>query len=210
MVLTSQEKWDRLKSICAHWLAVVRRGKIELDYKRLLSDRGFLVYVTQAYPSMKPYLKGFHLSLETWRGGRNHKGWKAPPRPQVYVEETNPPITSMEEVKNALMTDSSTGRAGSSGGPPGGFTLAVPRFKEDLEALTLLTEGEHSTRFAWSVDTHACQEWKGVRVAAPPNNSRRCFGRVPQVRPHANRCLPCFLDPKALLSPLAAHVLQSF
>ncbi len=25
---------------------------------------------------MKPYLKGFHLSLEIWRGGRDAEGWK--------------------------------------------------------------------------------------------------------------------------------------
>jgi hypothetical protein len=35
-----------------------------------------MVYATQAYPSMKPYLKGFHLSLETWRGGQDAKGWR--------------------------------------------------------------------------------------------------------------------------------------
>jgi hypothetical protein len=25
---------------------------------------------------MVPYLKGIHLSLETWRGGRDEEGWK--------------------------------------------------------------------------------------------------------------------------------------
>jgi hypothetical protein len=29
-----------------------------------------LVYVAQAYPGMKPYLKGFNLSLEIWREWR--------------------------------------------------------------------------------------------------------------------------------------------
>ena len=138
MVLTSQEKWDRLKGICSHWLAVIRWSEIELKYKKLLSDRGFLVYVTQAYPNMKPYLPGFHLSLETWRGGgRNHEGWKAKPRPTV--EEDAPPIATMEEIKCSLMNEAA-GRAVTGGGPPGGFTLAVPRFEEDLEALTLLTQ----------------------------------------------------------------------
>jgi hypothetical protein len=37
-----------------------------------------MVYMTQAYPGMKPYLKGFHLSLETWQGGRDSEGWKLP------------------------------------------------------------------------------------------------------------------------------------
>jgi hypothetical protein len=141
MVLTSQEKWDRLKSICAHWLSVIRWGESNLEYKRLLSDRGFLVYVTQAYPSMKPYLKGFHLSLETWRGGRDDEGWKATPK--FYEEE---PVTSMEEVTSTLMIDAAGQMGNNSGGPPGGFTMAVPRFEEDLEALTLLTKGECPTK----------------------------------------------------------------
>ena len=75
-VMTSQEKWDRLKAICTHWLGEINAGRLQLDFKKLQSDRGFLVYVTQAYPGMKPYLKGFHLSLETWRGGRDEEGWK--------------------------------------------------------------------------------------------------------------------------------------
>jgi hypothetical protein len=71
VVLTSQEKWDQLKAICAHWLDVLQQGKTELDYKKLLLDWDFLVYVTQAYPGLKPYLKGFYLLLETWRGSRD-------------------------------------------------------------------------------------------------------------------------------------------
>jgi hypothetical protein len=76
VVTTSQEKWDRLKTICSYWLDELRAGRTQLDLKKLQSDRGFLVYVMQAYPGMKPYLKGFHLLLEMWRGGRDAKGWK--------------------------------------------------------------------------------------------------------------------------------------
>jgi hypothetical protein len=65
VVFTLQEKRDCLKDICAYWLGILRKGETELDYRRLLLEQGFLVYVTQAYPGMKPYLKGFHLSLET-------------------------------------------------------------------------------------------------------------------------------------------------
>ena len=74
VVLTSQEKWDRMKIICEHWRGILGRGDTDLDFKRLCSDRGFMVYATQACPGMKPYLKGFHLSLETWRGGRDSEG----------------------------------------------------------------------------------------------------------------------------------------
>ena len=75
VVLVSQDKWDRMKTICHQWLDLLIQEKTKLDFKKPRSDRGFMVYVTQAYPSLKPYLKGFHLSLETWRGGRDHKGW---------------------------------------------------------------------------------------------------------------------------------------
>jgi hypothetical protein len=36
----------------------------------------FLVGVTNAYPAMKPYIKGFYLLLEMWRGRRDEEGWK--------------------------------------------------------------------------------------------------------------------------------------
>jgi hypothetical protein len=78
VVLTSQEKWDCMKAICEHWWNLLKQGETNLDFKQLQLDRGFMVYVTQAYPGMKSYLKDFHLSLETWRGGRDSEGWKLP------------------------------------------------------------------------------------------------------------------------------------
>jgi len=68
VVLTSQEKWDGLKAIFRHFL----------------SDQGFIVYVIQAYLPMVPYLKGIYLTLETWRGGRDSKGWKLNPNQEEY------------------------------------------------------------------------------------------------------------------------------
>ena len=44
VVLTSQEKWDRMKTMCEHWRDLLRIGD-DLDFKRLRSDRGFMVYV---------------------------------------------------------------------------------------------------------------------------------------------------------------------
>jgi hypothetical protein len=65
VVMCSQDKWKRMQQICHHWLQKVAQGETALDFKQLRSDRGFLVYATQAYPAMKPYLKGFHLSFES-------------------------------------------------------------------------------------------------------------------------------------------------
>jgi len=48
----------------------------ELLHKSLENKRGFLIYVTRTYPSMVPYLKGIHLTLDGWRPGRDVEGWK--------------------------------------------------------------------------------------------------------------------------------------
>jgi hypothetical protein len=138
VVLTSQDKWDRTKAICQHWYRLLLEGQTELPFKQLELDRGFLVYVANAYPAMKPYLKGFHLSLEMWRGGRNEEGWKIKDRGEgaegrsVYgpLEEDSSFSLSPRDEKGFMAEH----------GPPSGVTPAVPRLKTDLEALILLTD----------------------------------------------------------------------
>ena len=156
VVLTSQEKWNRLKSICQYWLDQLNRGDIMLEYKRLRSDRGFLVYVTQVYPSMKPYVKGFHLSLESWRGGRDAEGWKIKSERKKGIQDTDTdaevndetPLDSnldrMEDIKEELMRQTLVGGSEDSrnDGPTSGLTEAVPRLKEDLEALLHLAQDD--------------------------------------------------------------------
>jgi hypothetical protein len=141
-VMTSQEKWDRLKAICAFWLGDLKAGRKDLCYKRLRSDRGFLVYVTQAYPGMKPYLKGFHLSLETWRGGWDTEGWKV--KAGRNKEEKGKVATIPDEewgeldaIKLCLLSQADAkGTVGQEfQGPASGLTKAAPRFERDLEAL---------------------------------------------------------------------------
>lgn len=68
-----------MKSIVAKcWLGRLKEGVVNLAHKELLSDRGFLVYVTRAYPSLIPNIKGFHLTVEMWKGNRDEEGWKLP------------------------------------------------------------------------------------------------------------------------------------
>jgi hypothetical protein len=109
VVLTSQEKRDQLKSICSFWLKIINRGVKELGYKHLLSDWVFMVYMTQAYPGMKLYLKGFHLSLETLREGWEEEGWKLCAKDREKEEEEreanpNKALSIMEDVKIKLVT----------------------------------------------------------------------------------------------------------
>ena len=44
--------------------------------KNLERDRGFLIHLAMIFPDLTPYLKGFHLTLDSWRDGRNLEGWK--------------------------------------------------------------------------------------------------------------------------------------
>ena len=48
----------------------------EIPFKELERIVGFLVYVSQTYTCMVPYLKGMYLTLNSWRHGRDETGWK--------------------------------------------------------------------------------------------------------------------------------------
>jgi hypothetical protein len=47
-----------------------------LNRKRLEQIRGFIIYVVQTYPTMKPYLIGLHMSIDGWRSNRDTEGWR--------------------------------------------------------------------------------------------------------------------------------------
>ena len=74
-LLISQKKWDKAN-------VIIRRNIKELELRTVLNheqlerDRGFLIYLSRTYKSMVPYLKGFHLTLDSWREGRDVDDWK--------------------------------------------------------------------------------------------------------------------------------------
>jgi hypothetical protein len=118
-----------------------------------------MVYVTQAYLLFKPYLNGFHLSLETWHGGWDLEGWKvgsALKKDEVQAGQSDPQTMkgkeekvfeesqeafenqevagSMDEFKLGNLIGSSASNTSSQSSPPSGLTVAVPHFQQDLEA----------------------------------------------------------------------------
>ncbi len=74
----SQARWDKVKAIIDSMIHVMSENDGVFELKQLLSDRGFLVYVSQTYPAMVPYLKGIHLTVDSWRPNRDVDGWKLP------------------------------------------------------------------------------------------------------------------------------------
>jgi hypothetical protein len=118
----SQDWWDKTKKVLGQlregWEASRRGGKDHPGVRRADLERvaGFLGYVSRAYTSMRPYLKGLHLTLHGWRGNC-HDGWR--------VQQHDG-----EEV--AFVPDSDE--------PPPEFVRPVSRFEHDLRALESLTE----------------------------------------------------------------------
>ena len=77
-VTVSRKKWERAKTIINKWFNILS-GSEELpmlDYKELESDIGFLIHFSMSYPNIKPFLRGFYITSNSWRSGRDKKGWK--------------------------------------------------------------------------------------------------------------------------------------
>jgi hypothetical protein len=77
-VLTSQEKWDKARSLVKEILTMLEQNPNALNRKRLEQIRGCLQYVTQTYTSLTSYLIGLHMTIDSWRSGRDAEGWRMP------------------------------------------------------------------------------------------------------------------------------------
>jgi hypothetical protein len=131
-VKSTKEKW-------VHAQGLVQRLQQELQehsqdptwpgfvFKTLERTRGFLVHMQRAYPSITPYLKGIHLTLDSWRPGRGLDGWKQQgfldsdgywsDQQQQWISWVHAPHSHPEHVK------------------------PVDRLRDDLEALRQLLSG---------------------------------------------------------------------
>ncbi len=69
MVSISQERWIKAKSMIL-WIKDCCQLEKEIDFKTLEDYQGFLIYISRTYPFINPYLKGIHLTLDSWRPWR--------------------------------------------------------------------------------------------------------------------------------------------
>jgi hypothetical protein len=72
--MVSQEKWNKTKCLIAELEEMVALDCLPLT--RLLQIRGFLIYVVRTYPWINPYMKGLHLTIDSWRPFRGPDGLK--------------------------------------------------------------------------------------------------------------------------------------
>jgi len=132
-IRSPRDKWMRAKALISqlqmelakHQNDPVNPGGLLLG--PLESARGFLVHMQQVYPSMTPYIKGLHLTIDSWRADRDPEGWKA--------------TSSWEDQPQDWEVFAS---------PPGRPTHVhpVPRYADDLAALaSLLAPNEPPLRY---------------------------------------------------------------
>ncbi len=131
----TQDKWDKAKDFLMKLLETVRSGS-KLDRKHLERVRGFMVHIQQTYPAITPYLKGMHLTIDSWRPGRDSEGWKsAGQSPHGFWDDTTHTWTTFnnEPVEAPVFVD------------------PVPRFETDLVCLCQLLSAPYPpTRYVRS------------------------------------------------------------
>ena len=64
--LASQDIWDKTQRIVAELTSMDLEDSEGMNWDRMKSIRGFLIYVASKYRDINPYLKGLHLTLDSW------------------------------------------------------------------------------------------------------------------------------------------------
>ena len=72
--MVSQEKWEKTQSLIGEMSEMMAQDHYPLA--RLLQIRGFLMYVVRTYSWINPYMKGLHLTIDSWRPFRGTDGFK--------------------------------------------------------------------------------------------------------------------------------------
>ena len=139
--MVSQEKWDKTKGLLKELTDMLTKGPLPLQC--MLEIRGFLMYVVRTYPWLNPYMKGMHLTIDSWRAGRAEDGFKMtakelqvfesskwanvglPCRRADEEEDGGTPTTRVPEEERA---------------PVMVVVEPVPRYLRDLECLVKLTD----------------------------------------------------------------------
>jgi len=126
-VTVTPERWEKARNMVA-WMQKGMGESDELEFKTLESYRGYLIYFSRTYPSCVPFLKGIHLTLDSWRPWRRDDGWKY----------------TLSEIRTMLdEKGEGAGRAlNHSGGKPPLRVKWVPRLRTDVQALMQLLDPE--------------------------------------------------------------------
>jgi hypothetical protein len=102
-----------------------------MNHKDLERKLGFLGHLAMCYASLVPFMKGFHLRIDSWRPKRPTSGWKMGDKAgNAYLEGQVAEGRMSEEELEAVLA-----MLGVTVAPE--LVRAVPRFKLDLNAMSL-------------------------------------------------------------------------
>lgn len=129
----SQEKWNKGRSIVAELKLVCDQAdgnRPSLGRKQLERSTGFLNHLATTFDVMTPYLKGFYLTLNSWRLKRNSEDWKVSDKMwvQLLTLRLEEGLISNEEFDTVMTSESSSHSAPNE-------VVASPRFAQDVGAL---------------------------------------------------------------------------
>jgi hypothetical protein len=139
-LLVSLKRWEKTKYILDE-LATELEERGSLDHQNLLSRRGFLIYVARTYISMKPYLKGLHQTIDSWRGNQDEDGWKLSKKAMKARDEQE-----MHWGRRAFEEDMDSEQRVVDNTIPPSQVKPAPRLKADLAALKALCSGEEPVK----------------------------------------------------------------
>jgi hypothetical protein len=121
-VSVTMDKWLKAQLLLRD-LTLELHMQPKLHHKALERTRGFFNHLQRTYPSITPFLKGLHLTLDGWRPSRGPDFW---------------PATDDSEEE-----DEATTAAPSSA--PTEFVTPAPRLADDLKVLSLMFAAERPT-----------------------------------------------------------------
>ena len=106
----SQEKWDKGRAIVAAMSERCRStadSRPVLNRKELERETGFLNHLAMTFEVINPYLKGFYLTLNSWRTHTDEGDWKMSDKKwkQMLLGRREVDETRGEEWEEAFMED---------------------------------------------------------------------------------------------------------
>ena len=131
----SQEKWEKGRGIVEDLLKAVQNskdGRPRLNRKSLERETGFMNHLAMTFETMTPFLKGFYLSLNSWRSGRDKDDWKVSSKKWkalLFSRHANGLMTDVE-------LDFELSRGDGEDAPA--EVIGSPSLRSDLESLQIL------------------------------------------------------------------------
>ena len=126
-----KSKWIKVQGILRSYQELFNTSESlpSINLKSLAEDVGFLVHVSLTYPVMRLYLKGFFLSMNSWRPYRDDHGWKLSGRARAafFKAAGKGGGDSAEDDEDVDAPE---------------YVTAVPSFHRFLMALSHMFEGE--------------------------------------------------------------------